>query len=233
MNNGEGLRHIGFRALCRRRRPRAARRALLAAAVFILLRPFGAPSSSQITTAQSAQTKESVESAREIAAGVPAAGDFRGHDAHLFKLNLAPGQYVRVAVEKGDLQLSATLLSANSQQLSEHVGRRFGPLRFSFVAGAEAPAYLRLESLEKDSDTRRYELRIDMRDATAKDNEAAAASRAYSEAEALRAKWDQTSLRAALVKYSEALTAWASVGDSHEQMQTLRNIGQYHFILSE
>ena len=221
------------RVLCRRLRSHAVRRALLAAAVIVLFRPCGPPSSSPGTAAQSTGTKDGAESAREIAAGTPVAGDLRGPDSHLFKLDLTRGQYVRVAVAKGDLQLSATLLSAGRQQLSEYVGRRFGALRFSFVVEADGPAYLRIASLEKDSDARRYELLIDVRGATAEDAEAAAASRAYSEAEALRAKWDQASLRAAVVKYSEALKAWAGAGDIREQVQTLRSIGECHFILSE
>jgi tetratricopeptide (TPR) repeat protein len=184
-------------------------------------------------TTQASQTKDNAERAREIAAGTPVADEFRGRGSHLFQLNLDAGQYARVVVEKGDLQLSATLLSAERRQLSEHVGRRFGPLRFSFVAEAVGPAFLRIESLENDSDARRYELRVDVRGATEEDRKAAAASRTYSEAEALRAKWDQTSLRAAIVKYTEALTAWKDAGDAGEQVRTLRCIGECHFILSE
>lgn len=224
---------MGSSVLRRRLRLRAGRHALLAAAAVTLLRPFGPPPPSRVAAAQAAQTKDGAESAREIAAGTPAPGDIRGTDSQLFKLKLTRGQYVRVAVEKADLQLSATRLSADMRQLSEHVGRRFGPLRFSFVAEEDGDEYLRLESLEKDSDARRYELRVEVRAATAKDAGAAAASRAYSEAEALRAKWDQASLRAALVKYSEALEAWAGAGDGREQAQTLRDIGECHFILSE
>lgn len=220
-------------ALCRRRRSPADRSALLVAVALLLLQLFGTPTSSYIETAQAKESREGVESAREVATGVPVAGDFRGPGGHLFKLDPARGRYVRVVVEKGDLQLSATLLGADGQQLSEHVGRRFGPLRFRFVAGAEGPAYLRLESFETDAETRSYTLRIDVHDATAKDDEAVAASRAYSEAEALRAKWNQKSLRAALVKYAEALTAWAGAGDGGEQIRTLSSIGECHFILSE
>jgi CHAT domain-containing protein/tetratricopeptide (TPR) repeat protein len=235
VSGGEGLRQMESRILRRRPRSPAGRRALLAAAAaaVALFRPFGPPPPSRVATAQEPQTKDGAERAREIAAGTPASGDIRGTDSRLFKLRLTRGQYVRVAVEKGDLQLSATRLSADMRQLSEHVGRRFGPLRFSFVAEDDGDTYLRLESLEKDSDARRYELRVEARDATAKDGEAAAASRACSEAEALRAKWDQASLRAALVKYSEALAAWAGAGDGREQAQTLRDIGECHFTLSE
>lgn len=231
MKIGERPRDLGFCLPGRQRRQPAGRAALLAAVVFLLLSP-GPPSPSRVT-ARASQTKEDDESAREIAAGTPVAGEFRGRGSHLFQLSLAPGQYVRAVVEKGDLQLSATLLSADRRPLSEHVGRRFGPLRFSFVAEAEGPTFLRIESLENDSDARRYEVRVDVRGATEEDNKAAAASRAYSEAEALRAKWDQMSLRAAIVKYSEALTAWEGAGDAGEQVRTLRGVGECHFILSE
>lgn len=220
------------RLLGRKRHLPAVRAALLAAAVLLLLPP-GPPSPARVT-ARASQTKDDAESAREIAAGTPVAGEVRGRGSHLFQLSLEPGQYVRVVVEKGDLQLSATLFSADRRQLSEHVDRRFGPLRFSFVTEADTPpVFLRIESLENDSDARRYELRVDVCSATEEGYKAAAASRAYSEAEALRAKWDKTSLSAAIVKYSEALTAWEGVGDASEQLRTLRGIGECHFILSE
>jgi tetratricopeptide (TPR) repeat protein len=221
---------MGFRLLVQGNRSHAVRAALVVALLF-LLRP-GSPPSSRATELPSS-ARGDAESVREIAAGESVADEFRGQGSHLFEFNLTRGQYVRVSIEKGDLQLTAALLSADRQQLSEHVGRRFGALRFSFVAETDGPAYLRVRSLENDSEARRYELRIDARGVTARDSKAAAASRAFSEADVLRAKWDQASLRAAIAKYSEALSAWADAGDAREQVRTLRGIGECHFILSE
>lgn len=217
-------RSLRFPALCG---------SLLVAAAVFLCQPFGVPCCLQRTSAQAGQT-DSAEQARELEAGGTVAGEFGGSDTQLFKLTLSPGQYVRVVVNKEDFHLSASLLSPDRQVISENVSRRFGPLRFSFVVGAQGAAFLRLRSLERDANARRYQLRLEeVRAATARDNQEAAASSAYSEAEVLRAKWEQQSLRAAIARYSEALTIWTSVGNQREQLQTLKDIGECHFILSE
>lgn len=221
--------HLLCRSLCRRAVPFIR---LVAAVIFSCLGGV-APSSLSGAAAQTPRA-EGVEQQSEITAGVAVVGELGGSHSRLFKLHLKPGQYVRVAIDKGDCQLSATLLAPDRKTLSEHVSRRFETLRFSFVVASQPAAYLQLSSLEKGSEPRRYELRIEeLRTATAKDYEASAASHAYAEAEALRAKWERQSLRAAIVKYSEALAAWTNARDHREQLRTLRSIGECHFILSE
>jgi CHAT domain-containing protein len=139
-----------------------------------------------------------------------------------------------VVVDKGDLQLSAALLSSDGQTLSEHLGQRFGPLRFSHVAAGAGVAYLRLRSMEEEAGARRYALTVEsLRGAAARDEAAAAASDAYAEAEALRAKWDGASLRAAADRYATALAYAMRAGDSDLAALSLRGTGDCHFILSE
>ncbi len=231
MRSGEGL-HL-MEARIHRFRSTALRCILLAAAVLLLCCPFGPFSWMRGDSAHARQDYRAGD-AREISAGLPAAGELGGSGSRLFKLDLSEGQYVRVAIDKGDFHLSASLLSADGQVLSDHTSRRFGALRFSFVVGAPGAAYLRLSSLEESPEARHYELRVEaVGPATPKDYEAAAASNAYSEAEALRAKWDQQSLRAAIVKYSEALAAWTSAGDGREGLWALMSVGECHFVLSE
>jgi CHAT domain-containing protein/Tfp pilus assembly protein PilF len=179
--------------------------------------------------AQSSQAE-----ARELRSGESVSGELRGSELELFKISIRPGRFISVTAEKKDFQLSISIASANLEVRSEYAGRSFGPLHFSFVAENPGPIYLRATSLEKDADPRRFELKIeDLRDATPNDYEAARASLIYSEAEAFRAKWDQQSLRSAIAKYSEALVVWTTVGDIHEQMKTLKSIGEGHFLLSE
>lgn len=208
------------------------RLALLIAASLVILRILGGVFCPLGALAR-AQTNE-FNSARDLTVGVSVGGDLKGSEIQIFKLNVSPGQFVRVTVDKQDLYLSATLISLDRQALSEHISRRFGALGFSFVPESKGTAYLQISSLEKDTEVRHYQLRIEeVRAATPRDNQDAAASNAYADAEMLRAKWDQQSLRAAIVKYSEALAIWASIGDRRDQLQTLTSIGECHFILSE
>ncbi len=205
---------------------------LLFAAVGFLCQRFGPPFSLQTGSAQAAT--DATDASRELAADTPVVGEFGGSETQLFKLTLSQGEHVRVVVDKGDFQLAASLLSPDRQVISEHVSRRLGPLRFSFIVAARRAAYLRLSSLEKNSAPRRYQLRIEeVRRATPGDQQNAAAADAGAAAEALRAKWDRQSLRSAIAKYSEALNIWTSAGNRGEQLRTLRNIGECHFLMSE
>ena len=184
--------------------------------------------------AQSTQA-DAATHARELPTGQTVSGELRDSESQLFKLNIRPGRFISVTAEKKDFQLSVSTVSAATLEVrSEYSSRGFGPLHFSFVADNQGTIYLRVNSLEKDANPRRFELKIeDLRDATPNDYEAARASLIYSDAEALRAKWDQQSVRAAIAKYSEALGVWTSVGDTHEQMKTLKSMGECHFLLSE
>ncbi len=182
---------------------------------------------------QAFQTGEA-DRARELVAGEFVSGDLRGSDSALFKIRVGQKRFIRVTAEKKDFHLSISVLFPNLEVRSEYSSRRFGTLRFSFVSENADYVYLQLKSLEKDASPRRYDLKLEnLRDATPADYEAARASLAYSEAETLRAKWDKQSVRSAITKYSEALSAWTTAGDDQEQLQTLKRIGECHFLLSE
>jgi CHAT domain-containing protein len=169
-----------------------------------------------------------------IKQGQSQGGDLRGLDFHLFKIKATAGQFVRVTVLKNDFHLSASVLSSELQARTKYIGRRYGPLSFSFVVDFQGPVYLRLQSLDTEGEARHYELRIDeVRSATPTDVHAAAASRVYAEADALRFNWDQQSLRSAIAKYSEALPALKLAGDPEGQVRAFRSIGECYFILSE
>lgn len=187
-------------------------------------------------TAVQAQTSQqnAVAHARELRTGETATGELRGSDSELFKISTRRGRFIRVTADKKDFHLSISIVSPDLEVRSEYISRRFGLLHFSLIAENQDAIYFRVKSLEKDADPRRFDLRIeDLRDATTNDYEATRASRLYSEAEALRAKWDQQSMRSAIAKYSEALTAWSTLGDTREQLQVLKSMGECHFLLSD
>ena len=183
--------------------------------------------------AKALQTSDAQQT-RELAAGESVGGDLRGSESALFKIHLSSGRFIRVTADKKDFHLSVSILSPSLEVRSEYLNHRFGELRFSFVSQTQGDVYLQIRSLEKDTNPRHFDLKIEnLRDAKAQDYEAARASLAFANAEALRAKWDAQSVRSAIANYTEAFTAWTNVGDSHEQLQTLKRIGECHLLLSE
>jgi hypothetical protein len=122
MRSGAGLHSQASPLTGPRLRVDAARLALLAALIFLCVT---SGTHSRGAGAQSPEA-EGPERARVLAPGVPFAGDLGGTDSHLFKLDAGRGRYVRVLLDKKDFHLSATLLSADGQVLSEYVSRRYG-----------------------------------------------------------------------------------------------------------
>lgn len=230
MHRGERRHNPEAGSLRRRFQRRVAGYVPLAA---LLLTPFCLPAGAGAPAADARQAGGGAQT-RELEPGAQAVGQLGASETQLFKLSLGAGQYVRVVVDKGDLRLSAALLSADGQTLSEHLGLRFGPLRFSHVAAGPGVTYLRLRSMEEEAGARRYALTVEsVRGADARDEAAAAAAGAYAEAEALRAKWDGASLRAAADRYAAALAHATRAGDGDLAALSLRGAGDCHFILSE
>ncbi len=221
MRSVEGVYPLASRLI--RRRKCARRATLLLAAALLLCARTG-----------TRQHAAGPEPAREVAPGAPAAGDLGGADSHLFKIDSAAGHFVRVAVDKRDFQLSATLVSEDGRTISEHVSRRYGTLRLSFVNVEGGAAYLRLRSLESDGAPRRYELRVEEeRPAAGADSERAAASDSYARAEALRERWDRDSLLAAVEAYADSSARAARAGDLAAEAEAERGAGECRFIMSE
>jgi len=195
----------------------------------LLSRPWLRPAPAQAQAPQA-----DAEHARELVPGESVDGDLRGSESALFKMSLSQRRFIRVTAGKNDFHLSVSILSPALEIRSEYLSHRFGELHFSFITESQDSVYFQIKSLEKDANPRHYNLKVEnLRDAMPEDYEAARASLAIAKAEALRAKGDQQSIRAAIANYSEALTVWTSVADTHEQLETLKRIGECHFLLSE
>jgi len=65
------------------------------------------------------------------------------------------------------------------------------------------------------------------------DAKALAAKQLTSEAERLKAEWNESSLRDSILKLSEAFKLWQAMNRHHEAAETLRSLGDIHFYLSE
>ena len=161
---------------------------------------------------------------REISAGV----------ARVYEIKLRNSEYLRLLVNKGDLNLKVTLLSGEGLKLNEFVSRRYGPLRVSFIAPATGLYRLELLSLESDtSGPRRYDLRVEgIHAANARDRKDELASRSYADAERLRTEWTARSLAAAIEKYRTAARVWQSISEEGRSAEALEAEGDALFILS-
>ena len=160
--------------------------------------------------------------------------EISGAAVRVYEINLRTNDYLRVLINKGDLNLKATLLTGTGLKLGEFFSRRYGPLRVSFIAPVTGLYRLELLSLETDVSAHRYDLRVEgIHKANPRDRKDALASWSYAEAERLRTEWSVRSLRAAIEKYMTAAGVWQSISDQRRALEALEALGETHFILGE
>jgi CHAT domain-containing protein/tetratricopeptide (TPR) repeat protein len=147
---------------------------------------------------------------------------------------LAAGQYLGVSIAKSDLQLMVTLSAPGGTKSFEVMNRRYGPLFISVIAEEPGAYRLDVRSLEQDVLNAHYELSVDeIRDSKAIDHQSESAFRNYTEAEMLRASWEEKPLREAIRRYTTASIGWLPIGKHREATQALEDAGDTYFILSE
>ncbi|MGB9179477.1 MAG: CHAT domain-containing tetratricopeptide repeat protein [Pyrinomonadaceae bacterium] len=173
-------------------------------------------------------------SAHNRTQGASHSREIAGGDSQDYETRLVAGQYLRVLIAKQDLNLSATLYGPDGQRLFEFQSKRYGPVYLSIVADATGLYRLTVRSLEGDATDRNYHLNIEaIRKASAQDIKDALACQAFYEAERLRAEWKEESLRESIQKYNDALIIWQSIVRRREAIETLLNIGEVYFTLSD
>jgi CHAT domain-containing protein/tetratricopeptide (TPR) repeat protein len=172
--------------------------------------------------------------ALEGVAGAVAVCELSGGGTQAFELSLGARQYLRLSIEKGDLNLSATLFDPGGAKLFEYVSRRYErpePLVVSEPAGVYR---LEVRSLETEARGRRFELKVEEAGrATARDVRRFAAWAAQAEAGRLRAAWEADALRKAVDKYREARSIWVAAGDRGAAAEALVGVAEAHSALGE
>jgi CHAT domain-containing protein/predicted negative regulator of RcsB-dependent stress response len=173
-------------------------------------------------------------SEHELTPVVSLPGEIAGGDFQDYTVQLVAGQYVRVLLAKQDLNLSVTLYGPDGQRLFEIQSKRYGPLYLSFVAETTGSYCLRARSMEAQANAGRYQLSVEaIRRASAQDAKEAVAYKTFYEAERSRAEWKEESLRESIQKYNDALIIWQSISRRREAIETLLNIGEVYFTLSD
>ena len=165
----------------------------------------------------------------EVVSGAVSAGETR-----VYALNMLAGQHALVEIMKGDLKLKVSVCAQPESACMELIGRRYGKLAFSFAADILAQYKIEVRSMEAGVAARGYELRlVEVVNATPRHQLLDNAVRLDAEAESLRDRQDQSSQLAATLKYSEAQRLWESAGEFSRAAETLCDIGDIYFTLSQ
>jgi CHAT domain-containing protein/Tfp pilus assembly protein PilF len=179
-----------------------------------------------LAPAAGAQDEEGV---RQLALNASIERELAGGQAHLYRIALTAGQYLRVVTEQRGIDVVVTLFGPNGKQFVEvdSPNGTQGPEPVSAIIEVSGDYRLEVRSLEKGATAGRYEVRVEeLRKATEQDSGRIAAERAYAQAETMRAERMAESLRSAIRKYEEAATLYRSAGARGAAAWALNNAGK-------
>jgi CHAT domain-containing protein len=154
--------------------------------------------------------------------------EIAGGDTHHYTVSLASGQYFRVVVAQASIDVAATLLAPNGVRLVTANSRSFADGREVVSTLAEANGVYRLTIRAQDDPnySGRYQVSVtDLRPATDRDRQRAAAENRLAEAEELRRQQTLPAYESALKRYEEALALWRAAEDPVGEAETLNRIG--------
>ncbi len=153
---------------------------------------------------------------------------------HQFETYLEANQYLAVVLRKSDLWVAARLFGPKDEPLGEFISTRYEPLYVFLVSEKAGKHRLEIRSLEKNDSSGAYDLKVEAQQSpTGDDLKIIEARRLVMEAGRLRAEWKEPAIREAIVKYSEALKLWQAIGRHEDAANTLDDLGDTHFSLSE
>lgn len=169
-----------------------------------------------------------------LARGAAVSHDIKGGESQVYSIQISSEQYLRVLVTGGDLNIALAIYGPDERQLAEFTSNHYGPLRVSHIAEAAGLYRLKVSSSEAEGVSGHYDLAVEvLRDATANDRKDAAATLAFYEAERSRAEWVDSSIQAAIQKYTESLALWGSADRPRQAIAALARIGEAYFTLSD
>ncbi|HXG67413.1 MAG TPA: VWA domain-containing protein, partial [Blastocatellia bacterium] len=158
---------------------------------------------------------------RELAAG----------QAHAYRVNLAAGQYLSVAVNQKGIDVEVVLLGPDGNLLNSNneAGGPQGTERLSWIAESAGSYGLEVRPALEKGVAGRYEIHIEeLRTPTEKEKLSAAALRISQEALKLydpHQKQDAESRRQAIARHQEALALYRRAEDQQGQAIALLNLG--------
>jgi tetratricopeptide (TPR) repeat protein len=204
-------------------------------------------------TLQSQQFPSPTEDVGTLAPGATAEREISGGESHVWRLNLAAGDYLRLVVSRKTSKLAASLFAPNSagtdraderkpllsttdnNVIFEHVSNIGLIATFSFIV--EVPGMYRFETflLDKNLTRIQYEVKIEaMRSATPNDRIRVAAEKAELEGDLVVDSNETLEGRLSrIAKYETSLALWRELGDRKNELRLLRMIGASYSPLGE
>lgn len=188
------------------------------------------------TNARPAQAQQGGEATR-LEQGQPVERELAGGKAQTYLIKLEAGQFLRAVVEQRGIDVAVRLYAPGGQQLLEvdSPNGTEGPEPVSLIASVAGDYKLEVISPAAEVAPGRYVVSItELRVATDADRTLAAAEKALSEGEGLRAQGTLESLKSAIRKFEEATALFHSLGGLQPgEASAINNIGEIYFGFGE
>lgn len=169
----------------------------------------------------------------QVDPGKSTRGDITAGAKAVFEVSASAGVLLRFRIDKGDLALT-TIVYGPKGALVEHVSEDFEAVELSVPVDVSGSYQIEIQSRENGGGPRPYEITVDALTpitlAGRKDSEAGQAMAATG---ALRATWEEASLRKAIELYEKAAGSWTSLGNFSSASQATLKSGDVYFLLSE
>jgi CHAT domain-containing protein len=170
----------------------------------------------------------------ELTPGVSNSYEIYGGSTRIFQILLGERQFLRLSIGKGDLNLSFALYNPRGEKLFEQTSRDYEAPEASLIAESAGAYSLQVHSLEVDAVGRRFDLKVEqLKAATPMDIKENVARASLAEASQLREAWEETSLRKAIDKYTEASLGWRAANKWREAIKALIKTAEVRSLLGE
>ena len=168
--------------------------------------------------------------------GRPIERELRGGEIHTYRINVEPGQFVHIVIEKKGIESAGALIGPDAKliAIAQRTNGPFGSEAVSAIVTAPGAHILRVFPANKNAPAGKYEVTLtDSRLPRPEDSVRIAAERAFWDALQLQSQGTAESREKAIAKFDESLKHWQDIGDRVEQAATLAMIGRLHSALGE
>lgn len=169
--------------------------------------------------------------------GKPVERELAGGNAHSYRIKIETGQFLRAVVEQRGIDVVVKLFAPDGKQLLEvdSPNGTDGPEPVSLIAEVSGDYRLEVRSLDATVAAGRYVASITgLRTATGTDRKLAAAEKAASDGEELRAQGTLESLKSAIKKFEVAVTLFHTLGQTLPgEASAVNSIGEIYFGFGE
>jgi CHAT domain-containing protein/tetratricopeptide (TPR) repeat protein len=161
--------------------------------------------------------------------------ELAGGEVLSFPLELAAGEYLRLALEASGIRIRTKILDPNGSIIREDPCRLAETTQLSLIAEDSGVYHLEARGVGADGDAKgRFLLRIDeKRVSTAQDQARIRAETLFSEADELRLEYEEDKSRRAIERYDLAAEAWLMARELEQAARAQERIGTVHLDRAE